>query len=379
MFPAPKHTQTTMQDQTITLPHAAGHSIVYEKNGVAVPLFERINFVDGSYTGSKSDGSNERPFKTINAATEDALHSGNTTIFVYEYEPSSEARVYHAAVSILTSASRGLLGHLAGPEKTPRTGVYNEAVILYPGQTLTSILQFTGHPGNTGAAESPYNTYRTEGRPRIQPTASKLAASSYPSPGGKTFTAALTIKSGAGDTAVRRMHIQAEADRAHAVYMQAAGDGGKISIRNCELSGAACGVYLSLSGPVWLGNLNLSGNIISADQVDGVYAVLEGAYMNELICAGNTISAARLGLGVWIKQNARLNYLTLGGGAMQAGKNGVYVHLEGGGMGRFTVTGTDRIKCGPNDAKVRRKCGTGSHCGPTLIDGKSKEGSFALK
>ena len=366
-----------MQDQTITLPHAAGHSIVYERDGVAVTLFERINFVDGSYRGSKSDGSNERPFKTINAATEDALKSGNTTIFVYE--PGSESRVHRAAVSILANAGRGFLGQLAGHEKSSWTGVYNEAVLLYPGQTLTSTIQFNGHPGNTGTAESPYNTYRTEGRPRIQPNPSKLAASAYPSPSGKTFTAALTIQSGPGDTAVRRMTVRAGAERAHAVHVRAAGDGGKISIRNCELSGAACGVYLSLSGPVWLGNLNLSGNIISADQVDGVYAVLEGAYMNELICAGNTISAARLGVGVWIKQNARLNYLTLGGGAMQVGKNGIYVHLEGGGMGRFTVTGTDRIKCGPNDAKVRRKCGTGSHCGPTLIDGKSKEGSFAFK
>lgn len=255
-------------------PVAQGHSITFEQDGKTVVLAERVNFVDGSYSG-ESDGTNEQPFSTIGAALEDAEISGNNTIFVYEI--GSQARVHRA----------GATG-----------GAYRETVRVASGQTLTSeISDDEGH------------VYGTANLPLIHPSDEQLAANQRTVDYGceeATFSTALTLDR---NTTLRRMKIQGETKKPNSnswgpyallAEPDPANHGGAIRIIDSHFE---VGVCVTLGGGGNLDDLELTNNTIIGS-ID-LY-LLDNDTLSQLTIQGNTIEEGGVGIQLAASEVAKI-------------------------------------------------------------------------
>lgn len=138
-----------------------------KKENEKVKVADHITFVGGDTNGLE-DGSNEQPYRTIEAGVANA--GENNTIFVYEKGGTATGK----------------------PGDADGGGSYDEQVVLREGQTLTSSIRWDG------------GTYATKKMPVIKPTTVTKEESFKR--GGKTYSS-LSAVFMAANSSVRRMAI----------------------------------------------------------------------------------------------------------------------------------------------------------------------------
>ncbi|MDO5674932.1 MAG: inverse autotransporter beta domain-containing protein [bacterium] len=255
-----------------------------------IDLAKNITFVDkDNATDTSQDGTNEHPYGDERGGIQKAVDNAgeNTTIFVYE------------AGGQVNGISR---------DSSDVGGVYDEQVVMKPGQTITSEITFSGHPTQT--------SYATVNRPLIKPSTITYDKQVDKGLAMVDYAAAVTMPE---NTSLRRMAVETSQNSAAAVWVQPQLGSGTVLVDNSEL-------HTSGSGS------------------DALISYLDQENLESLTITGSNISTAGMeASGVLLREmyNADLGSLNVAGSSINTlGKfaGGIVAHIESSHLGSLNLT-----------------------------------------
>lgn len=257
-----------------------------------IDLAKNITFVDKDNAADTSqDGTNEHPYGDERGGIQKAVDNAgeNTTIFVYE------------AGGQVNGISR---------DSSDVGGVYDEQVVMKPGQTITSEITFSGHPTQT--------SYATVNRPLIKPSTITYDKQVDKGLAMVDYAAAVTMPE---NTSLRRMAVETSQNSASAVWVQPQLGSGTVLLDNSELhtSGSGSDALISYLDQENLENLTITGSNISTAGVEASGVLLREMYnadLGSLDMLGSNIS-------------------TTGHSA-----DGIATHIESSHLGSLNLTGS---------------------------------------
>lgn len=257
-----------------------------------ITLADKITFVDKDNAADTSqDGTNEHPYGDERGGIQKAVDNAdeNTTIFVYE------------AGGQVNGINR---------DSSDVGGVYDEQVVMKPGQTITSEITFSGHPTQT--------SYATVNRPLIKPSTITYDKQVDKGLAMVDYAAAVTMPE---NTSLRRMAVETSQNSASAVWVQPQLGSGTVLVDNSELhtSGSGSDAFISYLDQENLENLTITGSNISTAGVEASGVLLREMYnadLGSLDMLGSNIS-------------------TTGHSA-----DGIATHIESSHLGSLNLTGS---------------------------------------